>query len=261
MGVSEDYAICGSILHAGVGDLTKDFYIHPCVEPESFWTFDYLYGINIDVIILFVDIIVFWTILTLIETNVLSRGWTKLMERIYGNEVETPKNIDDDVLEEQKSVYDNKDNMMRVVNLKKKFKKFSAVRGLTFGVRKNECFGLLGVNGAGKTTTFRMVTGDEIMTSGSCFIGDVSLSNDRAEYLQSIGYCPQFDSIIEVDIVQEILLKNNNFQVLTGREMLTLFARIRGLRSVDNLIDREIEKLAEFVDLTQYLDRSDLLFS
>lgn len=37
--------------------------------------------------------------------------------------------------------------------------------------------------------------------------------------------------------------------------MLTLFARIRGLRSVDNLIDREIEKLAEFVDLTQYLDR------
>mgnify|MGYP007022692487 CR=1 FL=1 len=44
-------------------------------------------------------------------------------------------------------------------------------------------------------------------------------------------------------------------QVLTGREMLTLFARIRGLRSVDNLITREIEKLAEFVDLTQYLDR------
>ena len=37
--------------------------------------------------------------------------------------------------------------------------------------------------------------------------------------------------------------------------MLTLFARIRGLRSVDNLIDQEIEKLAEFVDLTQYLDR------
>ena len=203
VGVSEDYAICGTILPAGTGNLTSDMYIHPCVEPESFWTFDYLYGINIDVIILLIDIIVFWTILILIETNVLSRGWTKLMEKIYGNEVEEPKNIDDDVLEEQKSVLDNKDNLMRVVNLKKKFRKFSAVRGLTFGVRKNECFGLLGVNGAGKTTTFRMVTGDEIMTSGSCFIGDLSLSNDRAEYLQSIGYCPQFDSIIEVDIMQE----------------------------------------------------------
>ena len=92
---------------------------------------------------------------------------------------------------------------MRVINLKKKFttltNSFDAVRGLTFGVQKNECFGLLGVNGAGKTTTFRMVTGDEIMTSGSCFIGNVSLSSDRAQYLQSIGYCPQFDSIIEVN--------------------------------------------------------------
>ena len=63
---------------------------------------------------------------------------------------------------------------------------------------------------------------------------------DRSEYLSSIGYCPQFDSIIEV---------------LTGREMLTLFARIRGLTSKDNLINNEIEKLANFVDLSQYLDR------
>ena len=37
--------------------------------------------------------------------------------------------------------------------------------------------------------------------------------------------------------------------------MLTLFARIRGLRSKDNIITNEIEKLANFVDLTQYLDR------
>ena len=37
--------------------------------------------------------------------------------------------------------------------------------------------------------------------------------------------------------------------------MLTLFARIRGLRTKDNVIDSEIEKLANFVDLTDYLDR------
>merc|ERR1719365_454231 len=78
------------------------------------------------------------------------------------------------------------------------------------------------------------------MSSGEAFIGDVSLTGDRAEYLSSIGYCPQFDSIIEV---------------LTGREMLTLFARIRGLTNKDNLINNEIEKLANFVDLSQYLDR------
>ena len=43
-----------------------------------------------------------------------------------------------------------------------------------------------------------MITGDEVLTSGQSFIGTISLSNNRAQYLQSIGYCPQFDSIIEV---------------------------------------------------------------
>merc|ERR1719154_416562 len=89
-------------------------------------------------------------------------------------------------------------NLMKVVNLTKKFGSFDAVRGLTFGVRENECFGLLGVNGAGKTTTFRMLTGDEIMTTGESFIGSIALSSEKSTYLQSIGYCPQFDSIIEV---------------------------------------------------------------
>ena len=45
-----------------------------------------------------------------------------------------------------------------------------AVDHLTLGIPHGECFGLLGQNGAGKTTTFRILTGDETMTSGSAFI-------------------------------------------------------------------------------------------
>ena len=44
--------------------------------------------------------------------------------------------------------------------------RLTAVRGVSFGVKSGECFGLLGINGAGKTTTFRMLTGDEIPTVG-----------------------------------------------------------------------------------------------
>jgi hypothetical protein len=43
-------------------------------------------------------------------------------------------------------------------------------------------------------------------------------------------------------VIQPILTPR---QVLTGREMLTLFARIRGLRSQGNLINLELEKLAK----------------
>ena len=45
-----------------------------------------------------------------------------------------------------------------------------AVDSLSLGVPMGECFGLLGINGAGKTTTFRMLTGDETMTSGTAVV-------------------------------------------------------------------------------------------
>ena len=45
-----------------------------------------------------------------------------------------------------------------------------AVDSLCLGVPMSECFGLLGINGAGKTTTFRMLTGDETMTSGTALV-------------------------------------------------------------------------------------------
>ena len=187
-------SICGKELQGASNIYT----IMSCVTMKSYWTWDKLDGINIDVVILAVDCLLFWTLLVMIEAGYLKKGWTKLKEKMYGASVERPVSVDDDVKTEEESVYNNEDNLMRVVNLTKKFGKFSAVRGLTFGVRKEECFGLLGVNGAGKTTSFRMITGDEIPTSGSCFIGNVSLGGDRSKYLQQIGYCPQFDSIIEV---------------------------------------------------------------
>jgi ABC-type multidrug transport system ATPase subunit len=56
--------------------------------------------------------------------------------------------------------------------------KFAAVDHLSLGVPLGECFGLLGVNGAGKTTTFRMVTGDEIPTSGTASVDSFDIRTD-----------------------------------------------------------------------------------
>jgi ABC-type multidrug transport system ATPase subunit len=94
-----------------------------------------------------------------------------------------------------------------------------------------ECFGLLGVNGAGKTTTFRMLTGDERPTTGNGRLLGHDLRGVKREYLRQIGYCPQFDSIIDV---------------LTGRQMLDLFAHIRGIRTAEER-NHEIKKWAHFV--------------
>ena len=50
-----------------------------------------------------------------------------------------------------------------------------AVDQLSFGVRRGECFGLLGINGAGKTTVFQMLTGDILPTSGAAYINSFSI--------------------------------------------------------------------------------------
>lgn len=73
---------------------------------------------------------------------------------------------------------------------------------------------MLGVNGAGKTTTFRMLTGDEFRSHGNAYAFMNTLERNRDRFLSNIGYCPQFDGIIDV---------------LSGKEMLQLFCRLRGV--------------------------------
>ena len=83
-----------------------------------------------------------------------------------------------------------------------------------------------------------MLTGDEVMSSGQAKLMGSSIHSDRSKYLSQIGYCPQFDSIIEV---------------MTGREMLELFARLRGMKS--NLIKSEVDHWIQEVGITEYADR------
>ncbi|MDZ4330813.1 MAG: ATP-binding cassette domain-containing protein, partial [Flavobacterium sp.] len=46
----------------------------------------------------------------------------------------------------------DKEKIISVQNLTKKFGNFTAVKGISFDVYKGEIFGFLGANGAGKTT-------------------------------------------------------------------------------------------------------------
>jgi len=77
-----------------------------------------------------------------------------------------------------------------------------AVNGLSLGIPKGECFGLLGVNGqcivyslnglchlvgigAGKTTTFKMLTGDIRPSSGTAIITGYDIVSDIRKVLIS----------------------------------------------------------------------------
>uniref|UniRef100_A0A669E0V5 ATP binding cassette subfamily A member 7 n=1 Tax=Oreochromis niloticus TaxID=8128 RepID=A0A669E0V5_ORENI len=101
-----------------------------------------------------------------------------------------------------------------------------------------QCFGLLGVNGAGKTSTFRMLTGDTPVTHGEAFLSQHSVLTEMEQVHQLMGYCPQFDAISDL---------------LTGREHLELYARLRGVPEefVSKVAQWGVKKLG----LTQYADQ------
>ena len=59
--------------------------------------------------------------------------------------------------------------------------RFLAVDGISLGVPRGECFGLLGLNGAGKTTTFKMITGDEGLSDGSIFVDGYDIASEMTK--------------------------------------------------------------------------------
>ncbi|KAF1336800.1 Abc transporter a family member 1, partial [Globisporangium splendens] len=122
-------------------------------------------------------------------------------------------------------------DMIKLHNLRKVYKGGkAAVRNLSFGLKRGECFGFLGINGAGKTTTMKMLTGDVVPSSGSATLSGFDILTQQIEVRRQIGYCPQFDAL---------------FDLLTVREHLELFARIKGVPSAElnNVVAGKIEQM------------------
>jgi ABC-2 type transport system ATP-binding protein len=116
---------------------------------------------------------------------------------------------------------------LRVANLVKHYKKFEAVRGISFDVQPGEIFGLLGPNGAGKTSTLEIVTGLRDATSGSVEIFGVDIARHRPEARALLG-------------VQ--LQESDFFDHLTLKEQLEFLGACYGVKP-------DTEALLGYVDL------------
>lgn len=143
----------------------------------------------------------------------------------------------EEVTQVLKSANVNKYTLL-MCNVTKYYKKFLAVNNLTLGVKKGECFGLLGVNGAGKTTTFKMMTGDIAMSSGNAWINGTNLRKDLKRIYRLIGYCPQFDALLDD---------------LTAKETLVMFALLRGVPK--NRCEDVVHKLSHQFDFNRHLKK------
>jgi ATP-binding cassette subfamily A (ABC1) protein 3 len=112
-----------------------------------------------------------------------------------------------------------------------KLNKVTALSNVSFDVQAGSCFGLLGANGAGKTTTFKILTGSLIPSRGDAFLSGVSMVEHFTKVRSSLGYCPQFDCLLDK---------------LTGREHLELYSQIKNIDTKlrRSLIDKKLKELA-----------------
>ncbi|KAL3115157.1 hypothetical protein niasHT_016250 [Heterodera trifolii] len=181
-----------------------------------------------------------WLLLFCLQSHFVVRQLNHLKCRIFNHRLyqrlrsrDFPAEEDNDVHEEREFVkQQGVENFILYINeLNKYYGKVPAIDGITFGVQRDDCFGLLGVNGAGKTTTFDILSGIKFATSGTATISGVCVSKHPP-----IGYCPQFDALP---------------MELTGREVLHLIAQLNGFSEVS----QKTETILKCIQMDKQADK------
>ena len=83
-----------------------------------------------------------------------------------------------------------------------------------------------------------MITGDEFITKGDSYLNGVSIKTDIKKFQQQLGYCPQFDPLIDQ---------------MTVMETMEMYANLRGIRR--ELIKKTCLSLIDLLDLNDHINK------
>ena len=86
-------------------------------------------------------------------------------------------------------------SLIQLKNVTMKFGGVTALRDVTFDVKKQEILGLIGPNGAGKTTVFNVITGVYQITSGEIIFDGKSLAGVKRYKITKRGVARTFQNI------------------------------------------------------------------
>jgi lipooligosaccharide transport system ATP-binding protein len=128
-----------------------------------------------------------------------------------------------------------RDVVLAVAGLRKSYGDNEVVRGLSFEIRRGECFGLLGPNGAGKTTTLRCCLGLIDPDGGTIEMVGEPVPRSARQARIRVGVVPQLDNLDPDFTVTENLQVYGRY---FGIDRATLAARIPALLEFAGLAGR-----------------------
>jgi ABC-2 type transport system ATP-binding protein len=127
-----------------------------------------------------------------------------------------------------------KETVIRIENLVKRYGKQTAVNNLNLEVLQGEVFGFLGPNGAGKTTTMLMMLGLAEPDSGTVRICGFDPGREALKVKELIGYLPE---------------NTGFYDDMDARGNLRFIARLNNIP--DSASSTRIDHLLEDVDLAK----------
>ncbi len=83
-----------------------------------------------------------------------------------------------------------------------------------------------------------MITGDTMITHGDAYLNGRGIKNDLKQFQQNLGYCPQFDPLIDQ---------------MTVMETMTMYAHLRGIRNA--LVKPTCLSLIHLLDLSAHVHK------
>lgn len=124
--------------------------------------------------------------------------------------------------------------ILRVQNLNKYYKKFHAVKDVSFDVYEGEIVGFIGPNGSGKSTTMKCINSLLIPSSGTITVCGKDIVKEREEALAKQA------SLIE---------SPGLYTDLKGIDNLKLFAHLR------NVSNERIEEVKKIINIGDFINK------
>lgn len=134
--------------------------------------------------------------------------------------------------------------MVEVDNLQKSYKKFQAVKGISFAVRPGEVYGLLGPNGAGKTTTLRMLATLLKPTGGSARVAGFDVVRQALEVRRNIGIVNGGMRVYDKLTGREVLDFFGGFYELWGPKLRERIEWASHLLQMEGVLDKPVKDMS-----------------